>query len=637
MVCYHCGQTNRPTAHFCFNCRAPLLLQNKYRVTGQLGRGGFGSVYYAEQLHLGNVPCAIKELIPDPNANAQQLQQAATQFQFEASTLARLSDPTLPRVTDFFNEGNRYYLVMEYVEGETLEERLQRVNAPLPERDVLAWAEVLCDTLTYLHSQNPPVIHRDIKPSNIKITPYARVKLLDFGIAKLLSGTGNTYTAARAVTPPYAPLEQYGKGKGTDARTDVYALGVTLYQLLTNQLPPEAPDRASEPLIPPRHYNPILSIGTELAILKAIAVNPVDRHQNAQEFKRVLQPIATLPKTQPRGIYTTPTVTNPNVSSVGTTRLPRQTPSPNSSNWWIWGAVIALFVIVGLFVLLGNMLRAPLAQPTAAPTLAAILPNSSASQTPRIIIVTATANVTRKSFVFSATLTVSPPTHRANTPTQVQPNPSTFTPTELPLTPSTRILPTTSPIATFATTSPLPTITRVPTKKPVLPTSTPIPQEATADMIVLSDGSREFWVDKKPITNAQFESFVKATGLVTFAEQRGASDVLEPRGGVHSVQGVNWRVPYYTPGSFARPEGPVVQVTKSEAGQFCIWTARRLPTLTEHQITIQSLGYFPYERGEAYSLTVLLEWASDSPSPMKYRNYETEAADFVGFRCATDK
>lgn len=284
MHCYSCGQTNRPDAHFCFNCRAPLLLQNKYRITGQLGRGGFGSVYYAQQTHLGDFSCAIKELVLDASTPPQQLTQAAAQFQFEASILARLSEPTLPRVTDFFTEGNRYYLVMEYVEGETLEERLLRAGAPLSEREVLAWAEVLCDTLTYLHSQNPPVIHRDIKPSNIKLTPQGRVKLLDFGIAKLVAG--NTFTAARAVSPPYAPLEQYGKG--TTPRTDIYALGATLYQLLTNALPPEAPDRASEPLIAPRQINPALSSGTEAAILKAMAERPADRFQNAHELKDAL-------------------------------------------------------------------------------------------------------------------------------------------------------------------------------------------------------------------------------------------------------------------------------------------------------------------------------------------------------------
>lgn len=379
MFCFHCHQSNRPNAHFCSNCRAPLLLQNKYRVSAQLGRGGFGAVYYAQQNHLGDVPCAIKELIPDPNANPQQLQQAATQFQLEASILARLSNSALPRVTDFFNEGDRYYLVMEYVEGETLEERLHQAGMPLPERVVLAWAEVLCDTLSYLHSQNPPVIHRDLKPSNIKLTPEGRVKLLDFGIAKLLAG--NTYTAARAVTPPYAPLEQYGKR--TDARTDIYALGVTLYQLLTNQLPPEAPDRAGEPVIPLRQINRALSAGTEAAILKAMAMDPANRFQDAQEFKRALQLSASPPKSSPQGIYTVPAMASPQLKQVGAT--PLSTPARNNSSRWISGIVFGFFAIGGIALLASYLFDSTPTPPSATPPTTIAVGNTPTLLQPTVV------------------------------------------------------------------------------------------------------------------------------------------------------------------------------------------------------------------------------------------------------------
>ena len=292
MICPSCQHVNRPNAHFCANCRTPLLLQNKYRIVRLLGRGGYGAVYYAEQFNLRNAPCAVKELLPAPNATPQQEQQAAAQFQFEANVLARLSDPALPRVTDSFQEGGRYYLVMEYVEGETLEEQLARTRAPLPEAQVLAWAQELCDVLNYLHTRQPnPVIHRDVKPSNIKITPDGRLKLIDFGIAKLhIAGVG-TQGAARAVSPPYSPIEQYGKG--TDARSDIYALGVTLYQLLTNRLPPEAPDRASEPVLQLRQLNPALAPTTEAVVMQAMAGKAADRFQDATEMKRALT--ASLP------------------------------------------------------------------------------------------------------------------------------------------------------------------------------------------------------------------------------------------------------------------------------------------------------------------------------------------------------
>lgn len=300
LPCPICRHPNRPHAHFCAHCAAPLFLQNKYRVTSLIGRGGFGAVYLAEQLHLGNVPCALKEMFADPSISPVQCQQNAAQFQFEASVLARLSHSMLPKVTDFFSEGGRYYLAMEYVEGETLEERLRRANRPLLEPEVVAWAVLLCQVLAYLHSRKPnPVIHRDIKPSNIKITPDGTLRLLDFGIAKLLTVGQNTANAARAVSPPYAPLEQYGRG--TDARSDIYALGVTMYQLLTNHLPPDAPDRANQAVTPPRQHNPNLSPTTEAIVLKAMAQAPADRFANAREMQTALQNSPTLQAARPAG------------------------------------------------------------------------------------------------------------------------------------------------------------------------------------------------------------------------------------------------------------------------------------------------------------------------------------------------
>ncbi|MEW5718037.1 MAG: serine/threonine-protein kinase, partial [Chloroflexota bacterium] len=151
-----------------------------------LGRGGYGAVYQAEHTGLGGALYAIKELYPDLTATLEQQQAASDQFRLEASILAKLNHLTLPTVMDFFNEAGRDYLVMEYVEGETLGERLARTGAPLPEAQVLVWAQELCDVLTYLHTRQPnPVIHRDVKPANIKIAPDGKLKLIDFGIAKI--------------------------------------------------------------------------------------------------------------------------------------------------------------------------------------------------------------------------------------------------------------------------------------------------------------------------------------------------------------------------------------------------------------------------------------------------------------------
>lgn len=350
ITCCVCHHTNRPQAKFCANCRAPLLLQGKYKIAQLLGRGGFGAVYRAEQIHLGGAVCAIKELLPDPHATLPEIQQAATQFQLEARMLAELSHPALPKVTDFFFEGNRYYLAMEFVPGETLEERLKRNVTPLPEAQVITWMEALCDVLTYLHMRQPAIIHRDVKPSNIKITPSGELKLLDFGIAKMLSAGTSTATAARAVSAPFSPLEQYGKGKGTNTTSDIYATGVTMYRLLTNHLPPEAPDRANEAVTPPRQLNPNLSPNIEAVILRAIAEKQTDRFQNAGELKRAMSgAMPTYP--QPASA--------PHPSSVMPVQPPQFSqhpsgyvqPATNSKSPAVSGVLVGVGAAIGLLLL----------------------------------------------------------------------------------------------------------------------------------------------------------------------------------------------------------------------------------------------------------------------------------------------
>ena len=154
------------------------VLNNRYRIVKQLGQGGFGAVYRAWDISLER-PCAIKE-------NLGTTDEAQRQFKREATILANVVHPNLPRVTDhFIIQGQGQYLVMDYVEGEDLQSMLERTGAPLPTHQVLSWIGQVCDALSYLHSQNPPIIHRDIKPANIRITPGGQAMLVDFGIAKI--------------------------------------------------------------------------------------------------------------------------------------------------------------------------------------------------------------------------------------------------------------------------------------------------------------------------------------------------------------------------------------------------------------------------------------------------------------------
>lgn len=270
-----------------------LILRERYRVTNIVGQGGMGSVYRAEDLRLPGRLCAIKEVEPDLNASPEIRAQAQEQFLKEASILAQLDHPSLPKVSDFFSENGRDYLVMDYVPGDDLAQILQANQGPLSEKAVLSWADQLIDALRYLHSQNPPVLHRDIKPANIKLTPDGRIKLVDFGLVKILAhDDARTITVVQGRgTALYTPLEQYGGDSGhTDVRTDIYALGATFYHLLTQAAPADAKTRFLRPLSlqPPHKLNPGLSAHVSDAIMWAMAMHPAERPSTVQQFRQVL-------------------------------------------------------------------------------------------------------------------------------------------------------------------------------------------------------------------------------------------------------------------------------------------------------------------------------------------------------------
>jgi serine/threonine-protein kinase len=252
-----------------------------------------GATYRAEDLRLQGRICAVKEALPDPDASPEELRQSREQFYQEASTLARLDHPNLPKVSDHFSESDRDYLVMDFVPGQDLKEMLTsalRKGEYLAERQVLSWADQLCGALEYMHTQNPPVLHRDIKPSNIKVTPAGNVKLVDFGLVKVLAPDDQrTITVVQGRgTVQYIPLEQYGGDMGhTDVRSDIYSLGATLYHLLTGQPPLDAKQRFLTPKSLPslRSLNPAVSPQTEQAILWSLSMHPDDRPSSIGELQ----------------------------------------------------------------------------------------------------------------------------------------------------------------------------------------------------------------------------------------------------------------------------------------------------------------------------------------------------------------
>ena len=270
------------------------IIKNNYRIEKLIGSGGYANVYYATELTFG-YERAIKEVVdPDPGVRLQ--------FQLEARLLIDTKHPGIPRGYYLIDDKDRMYLIMEYVQGKDLEEilndSLKARRQPLDEQQVLQWAIAVCDALTVLHSLKTPIIHRDIKPANIKITPDGRPVLIDFGLAKLHRPSKNTQVAAQGVSPGFAPPEQYmAKGK-TDARTDVYGLGATIYACLTGRDAPEAPARLlsqtgaaghGADLKPIRYYNPRVSEATERIVKKSLELSPQQRQQTAADLQRELR------------------------------------------------------------------------------------------------------------------------------------------------------------------------------------------------------------------------------------------------------------------------------------------------------------------------------------------------------------
>lgn len=277
---------------------APLvidaLVQGRYRIVRKLGRGGMGAVYEAVDQRLG-ITVALKEtLSAEPSMRRQ--------FEHEARLLASLQHPALPRVTDHFVENNRAFLVMQFIAGVDLARIIAQQPGPFPRDQVIAWADQLLDALIYLHSHDRQVIHRDIKPHNLKLAAGGQIALLDFGLARA-KPIETSVTASRGFfgyTRQYAPLEQI-EDRRTDPRSDIYALGATLYHLLTGIKPPDALERASavinsepDPLQPANKIH--AAVGPQVAAIlgKAMALRPEERYANATDFREALRRVGRI-------------------------------------------------------------------------------------------------------------------------------------------------------------------------------------------------------------------------------------------------------------------------------------------------------------------------------------------------------
>lgn len=273
------------------------MIQGRYLVIQMIGKGGMGEVYLAVDQRLGSAVALKRTFF----AGDEMLGNA---FEREARILARMRHPVLPKVSDHFAEGDEQYLVMEHISGDDLSKRLEVAQKAFPLTWVMFWADQLLDALSYLHSHEPPIIHRDIKPQNLKLTDENHIILLDFGLSK--SSTGNTIvppgsnssgSTASVVgyTPHYAPMEQI-RGIGTNPRSDLYSLSATLYQLLTNTVPPDALSRADnlingeeDPITPLSKINSEIPEAVSDVILKAMEISQEKRFETAKEMQKALR------------------------------------------------------------------------------------------------------------------------------------------------------------------------------------------------------------------------------------------------------------------------------------------------------------------------------------------------------------
>jgi Tol biopolymer transport system component len=397
------------------------VLRGRYRIEGQLGKGGMGTVYLAFDQAL-NLRVAVKE-------NLNLSPQSERQFRREAELLASLRHPNLPRVTDHFILEEQQYLVMDYIGGENLQSRSDRQLPTVDE--VLSWADAVCEALIYLHSRKPPVIHRDIKPANIKLQTDGTVMLVDFGIAKQFDQAVTT-TGARGLTPGFSPPEQYGAQR-TDARSDQFSLGATLYALLTGQRPTDSIERTIKKaeLTPPSTLNPDIPKHIDAALKRALALDKDARFPDIETFKAALHgkidPETILEDTRPHA-YEEPaveTVLEVTPSEAVSPAAPGMVVEPamtevrprRRTGLWIGLAVLAL-ILIGGGAAIGLMDGLPFSRSEPEPTETA----------PIVAVVEASPTQT-----FTAT---TPPPTLTSTPT-LEPS----------ITPSTTPTPTATPIA----------------------------------------------------------------------------------------------------------------------------------------------------------------------------------------------
>ncbi len=329
--CDNCGLANAETARFCQHCAAPLLfkrstgdlpeqtlLGNRYQLESRIGQGGMGAVYKAADTRFNNRSVAIKEM-SRAGLTPSRIQEAEDAFERESRLLADLVHPNLPRIYDYFTEEERSYLVMDFIEGETLEEYLEhKGGGPVNLEQALDWGMQICDVLSHLHTHQPPIIFRDLKPSNVMLS-NGHVYLIDFGIARIFK-PGQSHDTVAFGSPGFAAPEQYGKAQSTP-RSDIYSLGALLHCLLTGVDPSEQPFFFR----PASELNPAVPVELENLLTRMLELKVENRPASAQEVAKTLRHIEDQ---RISGTLTRPTVPCAAASQTAATKAPNVTVPP---------------------------------------------------------------------------------------------------------------------------------------------------------------------------------------------------------------------------------------------------------------------------------------------------------------------
>src|SRR5436309_12352209 len=304
LYCNNCGAANQKQATHCFACEKPLhtptketLLKQRYRIIGLVGQGGFGAVYKAADTQSGNRLVAIKA-INLSILTAQEVIEATASCNREVLVLSGLAHPNLRRLYDHFADTEHWYLVTDFIDGETLERYLDKtMNGRLPREEVIDIGIQLCTVLDYLHTRQPPIIFRDLKPSNVMRTPVGHLYLIDFGIARHFK-PGQPRDTKALGSPGYAAPEQYGRAQ-TTPQADIYSLGAMLHQLLTGNDPAQTPFRFA--LFPLQDLSTLDKLRSLL--LHMVAMNVNERPTSIVTVKQELEDLAVV--SQPAGTLLT--------------------------------------------------------------------------------------------------------------------------------------------------------------------------------------------------------------------------------------------------------------------------------------------------------------------------------------------